>query len=398
LITDPNEERDGDEEGSIDNNSLEAREKRMGDNEKCPECASKCLTRDETRGEVVCDDCGIIIEENEIDLRAERRVFSPEHGDEQSNSTFNIEVCRHSDDWWGIKSKYSNAMGIAISKLDPPYTGFGDAADINPKVRKDLGELAKIGVLEKEYKIGDDKESDKYDKRNWFEILGTDIIEMEEMRKKTSSNFPTLRQILFHISYLHKSSELRHIEPIWMFSEHLGIGKREVKRGYEHWPEDQPIFSSNYIARINEIIPGYSTIESIISIAEGHGKFKLSADEKKEITKISANILSELRGIKFEGGNDLLSLCMNKANYSSNYRFHNPYQIIGLIEALIINYVIKNNNELNISQQVVNDFSETLFPKFGSAGAYWRIAISEGALAMADTWKKLLVIAGLVNE
>ena len=45
---------------------------------KCPECGSRSLTRDETRGEVVCDDCGLVLEDNVIDQGAEWRVFSPE--------------------------------------------------------------------------------------------------------------------------------------------------------------------------------------------------------------------------------------------------------------------------------------------------------------------------------
>ena len=43
---------------------------------KCPECGSRSLTRDETRGEVVCDDCGLVLEDNVIDQGAEWRVFS----------------------------------------------------------------------------------------------------------------------------------------------------------------------------------------------------------------------------------------------------------------------------------------------------------------------------------
>ena len=34
---------------------------------KCSDCGSRNLTRDETRGEVVCDDCGLVLEDNVID-------------------------------------------------------------------------------------------------------------------------------------------------------------------------------------------------------------------------------------------------------------------------------------------------------------------------------------------
>ena len=48
---------------------------------KCSECGSRSLDRDETRGEVVCVDCGLGVEDNVIDHGAEWRVFSPEQGD-----------------------------------------------------------------------------------------------------------------------------------------------------------------------------------------------------------------------------------------------------------------------------------------------------------------------------
>ena len=37
------------------------------DTVKCTECSSRNLTRDETRGEVVCDDCGLVLEDKVID-------------------------------------------------------------------------------------------------------------------------------------------------------------------------------------------------------------------------------------------------------------------------------------------------------------------------------------------
>jgi len=48
---------------------------------KCAECGSRNLERDFTRGELVCNECGLVLEDTEIDMGAEWRVFSPEHGD-----------------------------------------------------------------------------------------------------------------------------------------------------------------------------------------------------------------------------------------------------------------------------------------------------------------------------
>ena len=47
----------------------------------CPECGSTHLVRDEQRGEVVCDACGLVISERSIDLGPEWSAFSMEEHD-----------------------------------------------------------------------------------------------------------------------------------------------------------------------------------------------------------------------------------------------------------------------------------------------------------------------------
>jgi transcription initiation factor TFIIB len=44
----------------------------------CPECGSAHLFRDQRRAEVVCDDCGLVISESEIDTGPEWRAYSAE--------------------------------------------------------------------------------------------------------------------------------------------------------------------------------------------------------------------------------------------------------------------------------------------------------------------------------
>ena len=53
-------------------------DEQVEDDVKCPECNSRNLDRDETRGEVVCQDCDLVLEDTVIDQGAEWRVFSPE--------------------------------------------------------------------------------------------------------------------------------------------------------------------------------------------------------------------------------------------------------------------------------------------------------------------------------
>ena len=62
---------------------------------KCQECGGRSLTRDETRGEVTCDDCGLVLEDNVIDQGAEWRVFSPEQGDQRARTGAPMTVMLH---------------------------------------------------------------------------------------------------------------------------------------------------------------------------------------------------------------------------------------------------------------------------------------------------------------
>ena len=126
-------------------------EQQVEDIVKCGDCGSRSLTRDETRGEVVCDDCGLVLEDNVIDQGAEWRVFSPEQGDQRARTGAPMTVMLHDKglstdiDWqnkdysgktinsryrsqfyrmrkWQKRSRVSNAternLAMALAELD----------------------------------------------------------------------------------------------------------------------------------------------------------------------------------------------------------------------------------------------------------------------------------------
>jgi transcription initiation factor TFIIB len=53
-------------------------DKKQGFIKKCPECQSINLTLDEKRGEIICKSCGLVVDENEIDISQEWREFGGE--------------------------------------------------------------------------------------------------------------------------------------------------------------------------------------------------------------------------------------------------------------------------------------------------------------------------------
>ena len=121
------------------------------DTVKCNECGSRNLLRDETRGEVCCEDCGVVLEDKVIDQGAEWRVFSPEQGDQRARTGGPMTVMLHDKglstdiDWqnkdysgksissryrsqfyrmrkWQKRSRVSNAternLAMALAELD----------------------------------------------------------------------------------------------------------------------------------------------------------------------------------------------------------------------------------------------------------------------------------------
>lgn len=52
----------------------------------CPECESRHVTRDYERGELVCEDCGLVIDEAFIDQGPEWRAFDTEQGERRSRT------------------------------------------------------------------------------------------------------------------------------------------------------------------------------------------------------------------------------------------------------------------------------------------------------------------------
>ena len=54
--------------------------------EKCPECGSTHLTQDYERGELVCQDCGLVIDDAYIDQGPEWRAFDPEQREKRART------------------------------------------------------------------------------------------------------------------------------------------------------------------------------------------------------------------------------------------------------------------------------------------------------------------------
>ncbi|HDD60646.1 MAG TPA: transcription initiation factor IIB [Euryarchaeota archaeon] len=81
----------------------------------CPECGSTHLIRDYQRGELICGDCGIVIDDNYIDMGPEWRAFDSEQGEKRARTgapmTFTIHDKGLSTEiGWKNKDSYGKSI------------------------------------------------------------------------------------------------------------------------------------------------------------------------------------------------------------------------------------------------------------------------------------------------
>ena len=62
---------------------------------RCPECRSESIFKDSLRGELICTDCGLILESNTIDPRAEWRAFDSRDYEKRSRVGAPITLTLH---------------------------------------------------------------------------------------------------------------------------------------------------------------------------------------------------------------------------------------------------------------------------------------------------------------
>lgn len=77
-------EHEKEEEEEMDEQTVDEAQDRLDDKYRCPECESTNTTQDKEHGEIVCNDCGLVISENEIDEGPEWRAFNHQEREQKS--------------------------------------------------------------------------------------------------------------------------------------------------------------------------------------------------------------------------------------------------------------------------------------------------------------------------
>ena len=85
------------------------------DIEKCPDCGSKHLVRDYERGELLCGDCSLVLEDQFIDQGPEWRDFGPEQGESRARTGAPMKYTMHdkglpTEISWKNKDSYGKSI------------------------------------------------------------------------------------------------------------------------------------------------------------------------------------------------------------------------------------------------------------------------------------------------
>ncbi|EMA42613.1 transcription initiation factor IIB [Halobiforma nitratireducens] len=130
------------------------RERESQDDERrCPECRGPLVTDDE-RGETVCDGCGLVVEENEIDRGPEWRAFDAGERDEKSRVGAPATKLMHDDGLstnigWQDEDAYGKALSgrqrRKMQRLRTWNERFRTRDSKERNLKQALGEIERMG-------------------------------------------------------------------------------------------------------------------------------------------------------------------------------------------------------------------------------------------------------------
>tara|TARA_B110000483_G_scaffold69049_2_gene86235 strand:+ start:2833 stop:4017 length:1185 start_codon:yes stop_codon:yes gene_type:complete len=141
-----------------------------------------------------------------------------------------------------FKTSATAALGDYLYELDPPYV---------------------FEQFMSTWQEEDDNENlEKLNAPNeWFDCLWPLIKDTLDVKKEA-----TIKENLLITIYLHKTTEMRHIEPLWLFWKRFGMGKRSLERAIASFPTGLPSHFQDLFTKIErDYEPDRSTIESLVN-------------------------------------------------------------------------------------------------------------------------------------
>ena len=141
-----------------------------------------------------------------------------------------------------VKTSATAALGDYLYELDPPYVvEYFISSSQDEEHNEALGSINSHS--------------------EWFRCLWPFLKDGLDVK-----NGATSKENLLITIYLHKTAEMRHIEPFWLFWKRFGMEKRALERALASFPAELPAHFQNLFTKIErDYEPERSTIESLVN-------------------------------------------------------------------------------------------------------------------------------------
>jgi len=273
------------------------------------------------------------------------------------------------------KSRYRSALTEErYRKLNPPYF-IGSRA------------WASSGIKSKEHK---DQATFIDFKKDWFDNLLHSLMVMESKLsdgKLSKNKGPTRLVYSLICTYLHKSVEMHHTEPLWSFVARLKLGKNDLLNGINKWYCPIDNLHLGLIKSMRHHQPSSTSINSLLSIISREGTDVNMSEE--EITKLrikSHYVLDVLSRTK----HNLIDLLNSKSQFNHMISIcDETLHALGLVEALCIDYAARQCLD---SRKATVLSKKYLFPK-GNGKPWWMDALTPEAMKLINIFPEIVAKA-----
>ena len=270
---------------------------------------------------------------------------------------------------FAFKSKMTNAIGDhLISQLEPPY-----------KVAKYMSSLVKDTG-------GDEVKFEKVDeintKNEWFNLLYPYLWDMRNLQSGTQTKLHILPTI-----YLHKTVQMNHIEPFWIFMRRFGMNLRAVKLSVSNYPSELPQSVQELVRKLQFYEVSRSSIDSFAFMSREYSLLgNLDNKQLNEIVDDASKILAGMKVSEYSDEKTIYQYISDQPLVSDNLKLGgNILPPVGIIEGFCLFAALSKNNP-----KIAEDFLQQMYPKEQSSIWQWSMTDLGQAFGRIDVLNGLI--------
>ena len=270
---------------------------------------------------------------------------------------------------YAFKSKMTNAIGDhLISQLEPPY-----------KIARYVSSLV-------EDTGGDEVKFEKVDeintKNEWFNLLYPYLWDMRNLQSNTQTKFHILPTI-----YLHKTVQMNHIEPLWVFMRRFGMNLRAVKLSIGNYPSELPQHVQELIRKLQFYEVSRSSIDSFTFMAREYSLLgNLDNKQLNEIIDNASKILDGMKKSEYEPNKKIYEKISETPIVSDELTIGGCLlPPVGIIEGFCVFAALSKSNP-----KIAEDFLQQMYPKEQSSIWQWSLTEFGQAFGNIDVLNSLI--------